>query len=128
MRDTNKRKRVTDSARMPALRLNRRSRGPRPEPPRPAMVYDTIHAPGYLRLARLALGVALLAAAWGVSLVVFSLAEALWMVTPRQPLLTERFALYLLEAVGILWLAVIALGLIVVGAFSLFLALTRRRW
>ncbi|HEX9036054.1 MAG TPA: hypothetical protein VF808_03600 [Ktedonobacterales bacterium] len=128
MHDTDKRKRVTDSARMPALRLNRRSRGPRTTESRPQMVYDTQRAPGYLGLARLVVGLALLVAAWGASLLVIYLAQALWSAAPHQPLLTERLLLSLLGAVGILWLAVIALGLIAVGAFSLFLALRRRRW
>ncbi len=125
--DTRKRKRVTDSAWMPALRLGRRERKPLVEQ-KPRMVYDTERAPGYLRLARLGAALASLAAAWGVALLVASLAQALWMVAPRQPILTERFALYLLDAVGILWLAVVAMAMILVGAFSLFLALTRRAW
>jgi hypothetical protein len=112
---------------MPALRLNRRERAPRVEQ-KPPMVYDTERAPGYLRLARLGAGLGLLAAAWGVALLVVYLAEALWVVAQPQPVLTERFALYLLYAIGILWLAVVGLALILTGAFSLFLALTRRRW
>ncbi len=112
---------------MPALRLNRRERAPRAER-KARMIYDTERAPGYLRLARLGAGLALLAVAWGVALLVVYLAEALWMVAPHQPVLTERFALYLLDAVGIFWLALVALALILVGAFSLFLALTRQRW
>jgi hypothetical protein len=126
-RETSKRRRITDSARMPALRLNRRDRAPRVEQ-KPRMVYDTERAPVYLRLARLVAGLALLAAAWGVALLVVYLAQALWDVLPRQSILTERFVLYLLDATGILWLAVVTVGLIFVGAFSLFLALTRREW
>ncbi len=125
--DTRKRKRVTDSARMPALRLNRRDREPRAEP-KQRMVYETERAPGYLRLARLVVGLAALGAAWGMALAVSYLGEALWMAASHQRVLSERFALYLLAAVGILWLAVIGLALIVVGAFSLFLALVRRGW
>lgn len=127
VRDTSKRKRITDSAWMPALRLNRRERAPRVEQ-KPRMVYDTESAPGYLRLARLVAGLALLAAAWGVALLVVYLSQALWLVLPHQKILTERFLLYLLDAVGILWLAVVGLALILAGAFSLFLSLTRRRW
>lgn len=127
MRETKKRKKVTDSARMPALRMNRRER-PRPAESRPSVVYDSARAPGYLRVVRLATGLAALAAAWGVALVVAYLAQALWVVAPHQPVLTERYALYLVSAAGILWLAVIALAMIAVGAFSLVLALTRRGW
>lgn len=127
--ESGKRKRVKDSAKMPALRLNHHvgASGARGEA-RPKMVYDTEHAPGHLRLTRLGVGLATLVAAWVVSLLVVSLAEALWIVAPHQPVLTERYALDLLYAIGILWLAVIALTMIVVGAFSLFLALTRRDW
>ena len=125
--DTRKRKRITDSAWMPALRLGRREREPRVEQ-KPRMVYDTERAPGYLRLARLGAALAALAAAWGAALMVVYLAQSLWMVASHQPILSERFALYLLDAAGILWLAVVAMALILVGAFSLFLALTRRAW
>jgi hypothetical protein len=125
--DTRKRKRVTDSARMPALRLNRRDRAPRAER-KPRMVYDTERAPGYLRPVRLVVGLGALGAAWGMALVVTSLASDLWAVAAHQRILTERFVLYLMDAVGISWLAVIGLALIVVGAFALFLGLVRREW
>jgi hypothetical protein len=127
MRDTRKRKKVTDSARMPALRLNQRDRAPRAAR-KPRMVYDMTRAPGYLRLARLGVGLAALGLAWGAALLVAYLAESLWMVLPNQPVLTERFALYALGGFGVLWLGVVTLALIVVGAFSLFLALARRGW
>ncbi|HEU0025680.1 MAG TPA: hypothetical protein VFQ25_01070 [Ktedonobacterales bacterium] len=125
--DTRKRRRVTDSARMPALRLNRRDRAPRAERTR-RMVYDTERAPGYLRLVRLVAGLGALALAWGVALGVTSLADDLWGVVAHQPVMTERFALYLLAAVGIAWLAVVGLALVMVGAFSLFLGLAHRSW
>lgn len=125
--DTRKRKRVTDSAWMPALRLNRRDRAPRAEP-RSRVVYEIERAPGYLRLARLVVGLGALAAAWGMALMVSYLGETLWGAASHQRVLSEIFALYLLAAAGVLWLAVIGLALIVVGAFSLFLALTRRDW
>lgn len=131
MTPTHKRRRVSrlaDSGRMPALRLNRYVGRERAERRAPAMVYDTEHAPGYLRLTRLALGLALLAVSWGASLLVVALTESLLNGFPHQPSLTIRFGLYVLGAIGIVWLAVVALALIVVGAFSLTLALTRRRW
>lgn len=128
---TRKRRRVSrlsDSGRMPALRLNRYVGREHAERRATAMVYDTEHAPGYLRVIRLALGLALLTAAWGASLLVVELTESLLNVFPHQASLTIRFGLYLLGAIGIVWLAVVALALIVVGAFSLTLALTRRAW
>ncbi len=113
---------------MPALRLNRRERAPNRAEQKPRMIYDTERAPGYLRFVRLVVGLALLAMAWGVALLVIYLAQALWGVAQNQPVLTERFVLYLMAAVGILWLAVMGLALIIVGAFSLFLALNRGAW
>lgn len=126
-RDTRKRKKVTDSARMPALRLNRRDRAPR-EAPKPHMVYEMGAPPAYLRPARLVFGLAALAAAWGAALAVIYLTQGLWTVLPKQPIVSERFVLYILSAIGILWLAVVGVALILVGAFSLFLALVRRGW
>ncbi len=131
MTPTHKRRRaprMADSGRMPALRLNRYVGRAHAERRSPAMVYDTEHAPGHLRLTRLVMGLALLAVAWVASLLVVALTESLLTVFPHQPSLTTRFGLYVLGAIGIIWLAVVALALIVVGAFSLALALTRRGW
>ncbi|HEY7976076.1 MAG TPA: hypothetical protein VID72_12080, partial [Ktedonobacterales bacterium] len=127
---TRKRRRVmlvTDSGRLPALRLNRyvgRERAER----KPTVVYDTQHTPGYLRLTRLLLALALLTMAWATALIVVELGDSLLDVFPHQPSLTLRFGLYVLGALGICWLAVVALALIIVGAFSLTLVLTRRAW
>ena len=128
---TRKRRRVSrlsDSGRMPALRLNRYVGREHAERRAATMVYDTEHAPGYLRLIRLAMGLALLTMAWGASLLVVELTESLLNVFPHQASLTLRFGSYMLGAIGIVWLAVVALALIIVGAFSLTLALTRRAW
>lgn len=127
---THKRRRVTritDSGRMPALRLNRMD-GRAHQERRPTMVYDTEHAPGYLRGLRLLVGLALLALAWGVSLLVAMLTISLQNGLPHRLALSERYGLYVFSALAILWLALLALGLIVVGALSLTLALTRRGW
>lgn len=126
---TRKRRRAprTDSGLIPALRLNRYVGRQRTER-KPTVVYDTEHTPGYLRPMRLLLGLALLALAWAASLLVVALGDSLLDVFPHQPSLTFRFALYVLGAVGIIWLAVVTLALIIVGAFSLTLALTRRAW
>lgn len=126
---THKRRRVarTDSGLIPALRFNRYVGRQRTER-KPSVVYDTMHTPGYLRLIRLLLGLTLLTIAWAASLLVVELGDSLLDVFPHQPSLTIRFALYVLGALGIIWLAVVALALIIVGAFSLTLALTRRAW
>lgn len=127
---THKRKRInrmTDSGRIPALRFNRYV-GRQHTERKPAVVYDTEHTPGYLRLTRLAMGVALLAVAWAASLLLVALTDSLVDVFPHQPSLTARFGLYVLGAIGLVWLAMVALALIIVGAFSLTLALTRRQW
>lgn len=125
---TGKRKRVTDSNGVPAPPLNRDSSAPRATSHGPAKVYDMNRAPGYLRLMRLAVGLALLEAAWAVGLLLFSLGRALWLATPSEPVLTPRLALYGLEVIGLLWLAVVGLGMVVVGVFSLVIGLTRRGW
>jgi hypothetical protein len=126
---TRKRRRVarTDSGLIPALRFNRYVGRQRTER-KPSAVYDSVHTPGYLRPIRLLLGLTLLTLAWVVSLLVVELGDSLLDVFPHQPSLTIRFALYVLGALGIIWLAVVALALIIVGAFSLTLALTRRAW
>jgi uncharacterized BrkB/YihY/UPF0761 family membrane protein len=112
---------------MPALRLNRYVGRERVER-RPTAVYDTEHAPRHLRLTRLLLGLALLIVAWATALLVVALGESLKDVFPHQPSLTIRFGLYMLGAVGVIWLAVVTLALIIVGALALSLALTRRGW
>ncbi|HEU5343057.1 MAG TPA: hypothetical protein VFX31_05870 [Ktedonobacterales bacterium] len=127
---TRKRKRVsrkTDSGLIPALRLNHYV-GREYATRKPAVVYDTEHAPRRLRFTRLLMGIVLLGVAWAAALLVAELTESLMDVFPNQPSLTIRFGLYILGAIGLAWLAVVALALIVVGAFSLTLALTRRQW
>ncbi len=128
---TRKRRRVTtrmtDSGRVPALRLNRyvgRKRAER----KPSIVYDIEHAPAHLRVTRLLLGLSLLLAAWATTLLLVALTDSLIDVFPHQPSLTIRFGLYVMGAIGLIWLALVALGLILVGALSLYLALTRRAW
>lgn len=127
MATTHKRQRMTDSARMPALRLNRPVRRT-PTEKRPAVNYDTT-APGYLRVARLFMGLVLLASAWGCILLVVSMVLSLSSSLPQQHVsLSMHVLLWALGVCGMLWLAVISLALIIVGAFSLTLALTRRKW
>ncbi len=127
MSTTQKRRRPTDSARMPALRLNRPvTRTPTEK--RPAAPYNTA-APGYLRFVRLLMGLVSLAAAWGGILLVVAMVVSLSAGPPQSHVsMGIRVLLWTLGACGMLWLSVISIGLIIVGSFSLTLALTRRRW
>lgn len=125
---TGKRERVTDLNGSPALRLNQRPSEPPVAREGPARASSVARAPAFLGLTRLVVGLALLAAAYGVALLETWLGQALWLTTPSEPVLTTQLALYALEALGLLWLAIIGLGLVIVGFFSLFLALTRRGW
>lgn len=127
MQTTHKRRRLTDSARMPALRLNRPVQRAQTER-RPAVVYDNA-APGHLRFTRLLVGLALLAAAWACILLVVAMVVTLSAGLPHQHLsLSVNILLWALGAFGMVWLAVMAIALILVGAFSFALALTRRKW
>ncbi len=127
MPTTQKRRRLTDPAHMPALRLNRpvvRT----PTEKRQAAPYNTT-APGYLRFIRLFMGLALLAAAWGGILLVVAMVESLAAGLPQEHVnMGIRVLLWTLGACGALWLSVISIALIIVGAFSLTLSLTRRKW
>lgn len=85
------------------------------------------HAPGWLRLARAVAGVALLAFAWGMLMVAALLAVNTLGIPPHRHVIV-RVALYIVGAVGALWLGVVAVAALIVGAFCLTLALTRRQW
>jgi hypothetical protein len=78
-----------------------------------------------LRLWRALWGVWLLALAWGMILLGLLLGHQMLGVPAHRQLLV-RLALYVLGALGILWLAAVALGCTVVGVFALTLAFTRR--
>lgn len=118
----------TWSGRMVALRINRKDRLYTPKPdPKPLLV-DTIHPPRLLRFWRLLAGIGLLVAAWGGVLLLVEIAFNLANTLPSRIYPTEAFALFLLSAVGAVWLAVVTLGCILVGAFALALSLGRRGW
>ncbi len=124
-----------DTKQTPALRIARSrpqrprlSQGPRPTRRTAPLALRLENPPPLLRLGRLVVGIVLLALAWvGVLAVVF-ITMALINGFPTQPHLSIRLALYLLGAVGTLWLAVMTLASIIVGAFSLTLALTTSGW
>lgn len=84
-------------------------------------------APGWLMLARIVTGLALLAMAWGTLMVALLLAFNTLGIPPHRHVIV-RIALYIVGALGALWLGVVALAALIVGAFCLTLALTRRQW
>jgi hypothetical protein len=84
-------------------------------------------APRGLRLGRAAAGVVLLGLAWAAVMGAFLLATATLTPLPAHNL-ASRLALYAVGIIGVLWLAIMALGAIIVGAFCLMLAFTTRQW
>jgi hypothetical protein len=84
-------------------------------------------APRGLRLGRAVVGVVLLALAWVAGMGAFLLIAATLTPLPAH-YVTSRLVLYAVGIVGALWLAVMALGAIIVGAFCLMLAFTTRQW
>lgn len=124
-----------DTKHTPALRIarsrperERRSQGARVTGRPPSLAMALENPPPLLRLRRLLVGVVLLALAWAGVLLVVYIAMALINGFPAQPHLSIRLALYLLGALGTAWLAIMTLASIIVGAFSLSLALTHSGW
>jgi hypothetical protein len=102
------------------------------ETPAPREPVYTRRAPRLLRFIRLVLGLALLGAAWAATAGVLMLGDMLLQGPPQDFGLSLHFALqlalYVLVALGTLWLAVVALGCTIAGAFALSLALRARGW
>lgn len=124
-----------DSKHSPALRIARSrpqhprlSQGPRPTRKTAPLALRPENPPPLLRLRRLLVGIVLLTLAWAGALAVVFITLALINGFPTQPHLSIRLAFYLLGAAGTLWLAVMTLTSIIVGAFSLTLALTTSGW
>jgi hypothetical protein len=84
-------------------------------------------APLWLRPARFACGVVLLALAWGATMAAIVLVAVTIGLPPRRYELAHA-ALYALGAIGALWLGALALACVIVGAFCITLALTERGW
>jgi hypothetical protein len=97
--------------------------------PREAESAIAVSMPGPrgLRLGRAVVGIVLLTLAWGAVMGAFLLVAATLTPLPEH-YATSRLMLYAVGIVGALWLAVMALGAIVVGAFCLMLAFTTRQW
>jgi hypothetical protein len=118
----------------PPLRLTHVGAAPHdsaemPAAPEPAY---TRRAPRLLRLVRLLVGLTLLGAAWVATSGALMLGDVLLQGPPQDGGLSLHgalgLALYVLAALGALWLVVVALACIVAGAFTLSLALGARGW
>ena len=83
--------------------------------------------PRGLRLGRALVGVVLLVLAWAAIIGAFLLVSATLATSPAHSF-AARLVLYAAAIVGALWLAIMALGAIIVGAFCLMLAVTTRQW
>jgi hypothetical protein len=88
---------------------------------------EVLPAPRGLRLGRALAGIVLLALAWAAVMGAFLLASAALAAPPAHSL-ASQLALDALSIIGALWLAIMALGAIIVGAFCLMLAVTTRQW
>jgi hypothetical protein len=114
---------------IPALRIGNVHQddvtAPSVAPRSPAPV--STHAPWYLRLLRLVVGLTLLVLAWCGALLVALLADsALQPARPNHVALDT--AMSVLKMAGACWVGIATLAAIVSGAFSLSLALTNRDW
>jgi hypothetical protein len=84
-------------------------------------------APAWLRITRGLTGLVLLIAAWGLIVLGLLLAFHILGLAPQRQLVV-RLGLYVLGALGMLWLGVVALACLIAGSFCLMLALTTRKW
>ncbi|HEV2238051.1 MAG TPA: hypothetical protein VGR57_15430 [Ktedonobacterales bacterium] len=102
---------------------------PVPEAPvaAPVAAPALMPAPRGLRAGRAFAGVLLLTLAWGVVMGAFLLLSAT-LATPLSHGIATRLALYAAGIIVALWLAIMALGAIIAGAFCLMLAVTSRQW
>jgi hypothetical protein len=98
-------------------------------PPSSAPAYDPAAAPPHwLRPLRYLAGILLLAIAWAATAAVFALVGLLLGGFVQEPSLPVRLGLVVLTALGVAWLAIVALACVVAAAFSLGLAITSRGW
>jgi hypothetical protein len=86
-----------------------------------------VPAPPWLRIGRALVGLALLALAWGAIMLAFLLASYTLNAPPHREI-ALRIAFLAAGVIGALWLGVVALGAVIVGAFCFMLALTTRHW
>jgi hypothetical protein len=83
--------------------------------------------PRGLRLGRALVGAILLVLAWAAIIGAFLLVSSTLATSPAHSF-AMRLLLDAAGIIGALWLAVMALGAIIVGAFCLMLAVTTRQW
>lgn len=123
---------------LPALRLTAvsasdddpvRDEAGRAAAPPSAPAYNPAAAPPHwLRPLRYLAGILLLAIAWVAAVAVFVLVRLLLGGFAQEPSLPVRLGLVVLTALGVAWLAIVALACVVAAAFSLGLAITSRGW
>ena len=101
--------------------------GSAPAPEAPSEAAQILPAPRGLRLGRALVGFVLLVLAWAAIIGAFLLVSTTLTASPARSL-ASRLALDALGIIGALWLAIMALGAIIVGAFCLMLAVTSRQW
>jgi hypothetical protein len=113
---------------VPALRLTRPTPRPAATPP-PASGEPVVMplAPRYLRPLRALVGLGLLALAWLGLVAVAGMGMDAWTSLPRQHLTPHVLVTLLMLALAC-WVAFVAIGCLVLGAFCLTLAITSRGW
>jgi hypothetical protein len=126
--DEQDRKNYSWGRNLPALRLSRTPEEEKAQRSRPAPTIYRLTPPWYLRPVRLLLGLGLLAGAWGLTTLLMMWAQYLWSMLPQTVQPVTSVGIFALNVVGALLLAVVTLGLVITGAFSLTLGLTARRW
>jgi hypothetical protein len=113
---------------LPALRFNAPRAEERARRPVSAPAVYGVKPPWYLRPVRVFFGLALLAGAWGLALLLMAWAQSIWSNLP--PMWQSEWSdfYFALNVVGALGLAVITLVIFLVGVFSLLVGLTARGW
>lgn len=95
----------------------------------PMPVYDlSARPPRALRPTRLVAGLVLLLGAWLATVGALLLGRSVLTGLPDGMDLPFQIGLYILTALGALWLVVVALACLATAAFALSLAVTTRRW
>jgi hypothetical protein len=97
--------------------------------PAPVRAYDPeARPPRLLRAIRFICGLILLLGAWLAAIGVLLLGRGLTGGLPAGLDLPFQIGLYVLTALGVAWLALVALACLAAGALALALALTTRGW
>jgi hypothetical protein len=99
-----------------------------PTAPLDETVSEPRRASPLLRLWRLLGGIGALAAAWGFTVVLLVLYNAMWGFVSGPEELLARVGVAVSGALVALWLAVAVIACLLAGAYCLMLGLTRRSW